>query len=728
MDGLSRRGGVWWARLVVPARLRAHAGRREFVQSTGTHDFSVGKLVASALLAGWRRQLFEWERGKLDNQKSLRLVEGSHVLGETAFVTVRDASAAVGLDRITLSSLASSGRLELFCQLGTAARGHVLPRELLEPIEPALGVHGGLVVPNPDQMPEGAREAGFPGQTLRIVDSQDLAGAALADGLDDVEVLLLDAPTPLGWVFAPDVVLRVAVDDLALSTRNVETLRASLVARVPIERIAHARAERNAMVEAQVLREKAAVLAASRPVNAMSGKWANKLFSQAVAGYCSSPDGLPGDLHSEADQRQRRAGMMLFVEFMGDLSLVEIDGDVLRKFRDGPLKTIPGRVNTLPKEIKCATMRETISALKADGRDWPMLGEAMRRERMQWLARLFAWIHSKGYLSIDPAASLRGETGLTKAEQKAVKRGEEDEDEDGRESFSQAQLQLIFGQLHYLTGHGKHVKKPAYWYGFEFWLPLLGLFAGLRIKEASQLHLGDVREVDGVWCLDINERTADKSLKNVQSARIVPLHPELERSGFLGYCDRLRAMGYRRVFPELTWSVCNAKYAKESGRKMSAMLKNLDMPREGTLVYHCLRHNANNAMLRVPVTSIPAADEHLKKYIRHRVLGHEVSKDTNSKHYTNTTAAEMATLIAGVQHDLPVIKEFDSDFALKQSKRSGNPSSRSRLKLRTSWLGNQPRGRDKNGSRTNAALPGCGGGVPGLWREGQGVGPGQWRA
>jgi len=117
MDGLSRRGGVWWARLVVPARLRAHAGRREFVQSTGTHDFSVGKLVASALLAGWRRQLFEWERGKLDNQKSLRLVEGSHVLGETAFVTVRDASAAVGLDRITLLSLASSGRLELFCQL-----------------------------------------------------------------------------------------------------------------------------------------------------------------------------------------------------------------------------------------------------------------------------------------------------------------------------------------------------------------------------------------------------------------------------------------------------------------------------------------------------------------------------------------------------------------------------------------------------------------------------------
>jgi len=61
-------------------------------------------------------------------------------------------------------------------------------------------------------------------------------------------------------------------------------------------------------------------------------------------------------------------------------------------------------------------------------------------------------------------------------------------------------------------------------------------------------------------------------------------------------------------------------------------------------------------------------------------------------------------------------------------KRSANPSSRGWLKLGISSHCNQPRGRDEDGSRTNAALPGCGGGVLGLWPEGQGVGPGQWRA
>ncbi len=65
---------------------------------------------------------------------------------------------------------------------------------------------------------------------------------------------------------------------------------------------------------------------------------------------------------------------------------------------------------------------------------------------------------------------------------------------------------------------------------------------------------------------------------------------------------------------------------------------------------------------------------------------------------------------------------------LLQRKRSANPSSCGCLKLRISSHCNQPVGRDEDGSRTNAALPGCGGGVPSLWSEGQGVGSGQWRA
>lgn len=668
MDGLFRRGGMWWARLVVPARLRDLAGRREFVQSTGTHEHSIAKLVAATLLAGWRRQLYQWDRGRLDNEKLLQLVEASHVLCQTVYITIKDASAVSGIDRSTLLKVAADGRLELFYQLGTGVPGHVLPKHLLELVDPMQGMEGGVVVPNPDNMPNQAQEASFPGQTLRVTDGQDVAGAVLADALESVSLVLLDAPSPQGWVFAPAKSLQVPVDELALLTDKVETLRASIAARVLPERLEHARAERNAKLYVQLPSKQDARGISGTAHIPGGGKWADKKFSEAVEGYCQDPDGLPGSLASEIDQRQRKAGLMLFAEFMGDLHLWEIDGDVLRAFRNGPLKTIPGRVNTLPKEIKRSTMRETIDALKADGRSWPLLSIEMQRERMQWLFRLFAWLHGKKYYSPDPSISLRGETGLTKAEQIDAKRGKGDDDEEGRDPFTQSQLNLIFGQKHYQTGHGRHVKKPSYWYGFEYWLPLLGLYAGLRIKEASQLHLSDVKEMDGVFCLDINRRTADKSLKNDQSVRVVPVHPELVRLGFLRYCDRLRESGYRRVFPELTWSMTDAKYAKESGRKMSVMLDKLGMPRDGTLVYHCLRHNTNNALTRVPVGVVDGADEHLKKYIRLRVMGHDVGKSANVKHYTETSTAEMLALVGSASYGLPPIQELDIEFALSQIK------------------------------------------------------------
>ncbi len=69
MDGFYRRGDVWWARLAVPARLRQAAGRREFVQSCRTTDKHAGRVVAAALLARWRRQLFELEGGQVDIEK-----------------------------------------------------------------------------------------------------------------------------------------------------------------------------------------------------------------------------------------------------------------------------------------------------------------------------------------------------------------------------------------------------------------------------------------------------------------------------------------------------------------------------------------------------------------------------------------------------------------------------------------------------------------------------------
>jgi integrase len=57
---------------------------------------------------------------------------------------------------------------------------------------------------------------------------------------------------------------------------------------------------------------------------------------------------------------------------------------------------------------------------------------------------------------------------------------------------------------------------------FKKWSVSLGVVTGARIGEIHQLTKGDIKQVEGVWCIDINE-DGDKELKNKYSARLVPL-------------------------------------------------------------------------------------------------------------------------------------------------------------------------------------------------------------
>lgn len=54
------------------------------------------------------------------------------------------------------------------------------------------------------------------------------------------------------------------------------------------------------------------------------------------------------------------------------------------------------------------------------------------------------------------------------------------------------------------------------------WGLSLGVITGARIAEVRQLTKADVRQIGGVWAIDINKRNG-KSLKNRHSARLVPV-------------------------------------------------------------------------------------------------------------------------------------------------------------------------------------------------------------
>lgn len=644
---LVRRGGVWWVRFVVPERLRNAAGRREFCQSTRTCELAIAKLVCASFLASWRLQILHLESRPLTTDV-LKLVRISPVLSGGGYVSIAESVRETGIGQAQLLRAVADGGMGLFCRL-PQTQGYIVARDALDRNDA-----GSVDIPQPQHMPDSAIQSVRSGIFPIGEDSAAVADAVLAGGRESVDLVAFELAGQPGMLFVPDVVVTIpAVDFGAIEVLavEVEAMRQRLALSVsPM-----------AVKQAQAL-QKAALQGSTQSV----GEKAHELFSVAVEKYTTDSNGLPGQLSSETELRQRKKGLLLFSEFMGDLPLDKIDSHTLRSFRDGPLRTIPARANTLPKELKRDTMKETIKAISAAGIDWPLLSLEMRHERLRWLGGLFGWLKTKQWLKEDLFAPLIGESGLTKTEHKELKRVSELDDE-GRGSFTDPQLKDIFNQPCFELGHGKHVSKPEYWYPFQFWLPLLGLYAGCRIKEASQLYLSDVMQTeDGVWCLDINQNTRDKSLKNDQSKRLIPLSQVLIDLGFLAYCERLKTEGFRRVFPELSWSKSDAKYAKETGRKMSAMLKSLGMPRDSMHVFHCLRHNMNNALERVPLSALSFEGEGLKRYIRYTVLGHIPGKDANTVHYTKSPAKERLTLINGLAYGLPPIAKFDIDFGIGQ--------------------------------------------------------------
>lgn len=648
---LARRGGIWWVRLVVPARLRSLAGRREFTQSCQTHDLAIAKLVASALLVGWRRHLFNLDSCYMPLD-ILKLIDGSPMLAVRGWISIAEATDLSGVDQAQLLRLAAQGRLQLSCNL-LPTRGRVLPVAELEYEHPELGRDGGLVMPRPNERIENAVDTVLRGNlVIPSWEVKALANAILREALSTIEVLCFDVPNQSNSVFAPDTNVFVPVQALEVQTIQVEAIRKSIAGRLTPEQIKRTNDAK----------------AVPKHLVTSSLRIEDHMYSEAVTAYVNEPSGLPQNIVSPTEQRQRGNALRVFIEFMGDMPLGQITADTLRAFRDGPLKTIPGRANTLPKAIKKQTMPETVAAIQSANVEWPLLTTNMQHERMLWLDRMFAWLkQTKKWVAENPYDDLRGEQLGTKAERKEKSRQKDDDDEDGRPPFSAEELAMIFAQKFYETGSGAHIKKPSIWYPFEYWLPLLGLFGGLRIKEASQLYLSDVREDEkGIWYLDVNESTKDKSLKNTQSKRKVPIHPTLIQLGFVTYCQRLKSEGYKRVFPELTHSNSDAKYAKESGRKMSSMLKRLGMQRNTNKVFHCLRHNVNDAMMRVPFSVLPNADSVLRQYIRYTIMGHETGTDVNAKHYSSTSLAEMQALISGVQFDLPPITKLDVEFAVQQ--------------------------------------------------------------
>jgi integrase len=262
--------------------------------------------------------------------------------------------------------------------------------------------------------------------------------------------------------------------------------------------------------------------------------------------------------------RNHRAKWNALLSFFGDVPVTQITKDQMRTYRKllGELPPYFARKKAY-KDLAAVDM----SALK--GKHDQAMDLTTIREYMVFNRALFQYALDEEYIEKNPV--------LKRMVPDKKKRKKEQ-----RLPFTADDLELIFD----ISTYPKFTNpRPAL-----FWLPILGLYTGCRIEELCQLYCDDVREVNGIWYLNIND-DRDKQLKNDASERIVPLHPFLvEDLGFHKYVAGVRRSKYQRVFHGE--SKRSNKYSHYVSRRFGEYKKRLGF--DGKKVFHSFRHTVTN--------------------------------------------------------------------------------------------------------------------------------------
>lgn len=154
----------------------------------------------------------------------------------------------------------------------------------------------------------------------------------------------------------------------------------------------------------------------------------------------------------------------------------------------------------------------------------------------------------------------------------------------------------------------------------KYWVPMIAMYSGLRLDECCQLHVVDLKEVDGLLCFDINDG-GERKVKTKGSKRIIPVHPKLLEMGFGDYVEGRVATGAVKLWENLKpnkygyWGKGLGNWYGRFNRKY--------VTKDPKKVFHSFRHLVADTLKQAGVTESVIAE----------ILGHSNSKSITMGRY-----------------------------------------------------------------------------------------------
>ena len=235
---------------------------------------------------------------------------------------------------------------------------------------------------------------------------------------------------------------------------------------------------------------------------------------------------------------------------------------------------------------------EIAAKAKADQRP-DLINAANLNTYLNKLGGVFNWAVKEEMIDRNPAQGLR-------VPDPTLRR-------DKRLPFSTAQLRAIFAAPLYTgcldDGSGYATPGPKRPRNARFWIPLISMFCGLRLNEACQLDVADIRLIEKIACFVVTERsdasTTDKRLKTASSERVVPIHPELLSLGFMEFVAVRRRTSEVKLFAEVGMGATG--YRSTTFSAWFARFATKAAANSRKTCFHSLRHGFRDALREAQV-------------------------------------------------------------------------------------------------------------------------------
>lgn len=194
--------------------------------------------------------------------------------------------------------------------------------------------------------------------------------------------------------------------------------------------------------------------------------------------------------------KSRKQAATLLVDFLDDSPI----GNVTRQMMTDAYLLLPRMPNRFDKRYPKLTPKAAIAAAdKVDDAD--RISPKTCNLRLEVWKALFKFASDHDVIAKSPTDHLKAFA--------------EDNAQDARDAFDDSQLLAFFRLL----------KSEINWRPEHYWIARVMAYEGFRLEEAAALRRCDVREIDGVWCVEVSAEASETKTEN--SPRILPIHSAL---------------------------------------------------------------------------------------------------------------------------------------------------------------------------------------------------------